>query len=255
MHRIRPILRWPGGKSRMLKKLLPLIPKHTCYCEPFAGGLAVLLAKERSQVEVVNDLNGDLVHLYRNIQYHLPALLQEIEWILNSRQNLQDFIAQPGLTEIQQAARWLVRNKISFGGGMTSFGVSRKGGGGASVSRAGIAESLRVFNARMDRVTVEHLPYGRCMALYDAKETFFFIDPPYLDCNPHVYEAWNEEKMTELKENVSRLKGLWLLTVNDGKFNRRLFKDYRLHAVRSYNGGVNHSKLPQATFGELIIIP
>src|ERR1700722_9405160 len=125
MKRIRPILRWPGGKSRLLKKILPLIPPHTCYCEPFAGGLAVLLAKERSPVEVVNDLNGDLVHLYRNAQYHLPALVQELEWILNSRKNLHDFIAQPGLTEIQRAARWLVRNNICFGGYTKDFGVSR----------------------------------------------------------------------------------------------------------------------------------
>ena len=73
---IRPILRWPGRKTRMLKHRLPLIPEHVCYCEPFAGSLALLLAKPRSQVEIVNDMNGDLVALYRNLQYHLPELLR-----------------------------------------------------------------------------------------------------------------------------------------------------------------------------------
>jgi DNA adenine methylase len=251
MNRIRPILRWPGGKSRLLKKILPLLPPHTCYCEPFAGGLAVLLAKQRSPVEVVNDLHGDLVYLYRNAQYHLPALLQEIEWTLNSRENLRDFIAQPGLTEIQRAARWLIRNRISYNGNTNDFGVSRTGGGG-SISRAGIAESLRAFNARMDRVAVEHLPYERCLKLYDGKETFFFVDPPYLNSDPHVYEGWDEPKMAELKENVFRLEGRWLLTVNDSTFTRKLFKDCRMTAVRTYNGGINHAKL-KATFGELII--
>lgn len=59
----KPILRWPGGKSRLLSNILPLIPEHICYAEPFAGGLAVLLAKPRSKVEVTNDANGTFVGL------------------------------------------------------------------------------------------------------------------------------------------------------------------------------------------------
>ncbi len=255
MKRVRPILRWSGGKSRLLKHLLPLIPKHVCYCEPFAGGLAVLLAKERSDLEVVNDLNGSLVCLYRNVQYHLPALLDEIEWVLNSRKNLEDFIAQPGLTEIQRAARWLIRNKISFAGKMTSFGVCRKGGGGASASRAGITEALRAFNARMDRVMVENLSYERCIKLYDAPETFFFMDPPYLNSDPSSYEGWNEEQVSAFRERVEGIKGQWLLTLDDSPFNRRLFKGLRIKAIKTYNGGVNHALLPKAQFGELIIQP
>lgn len=212
----------------------------------------MLLAKERSPVEVVNDLNGDLVHLYRNVQYHLPALLQEVEWILNSRKNLHDFIAQPGLTEIQRAARWLVCNRISFGGDTKSYGVSRTGGGG-STSRVSVADSLRAFNARMDRVSVENLPYERCLELYDGAETFFFLDPPYLNTDPHIYKGWDEPRMNSLKELLFRLKGKWLLTVDDSTFNRKLFKGCSMIAVRTRNGGVNNANLPDATFGELII--
>jgi DNA adenine methylase len=62
--RTKPVLIWPGGKSRHLKHILPLIPPHECYCEPFAGGVAVFLAKPRSRLEVINDLNGDLISFY-----------------------------------------------------------------------------------------------------------------------------------------------------------------------------------------------
>lgn len=244
-----------GRQSRLLKYLLPLIPKHVCYCEPFAGGLALLLAKERSDLEVVNDLNRDLVHLYRNVQYHLAALLDEVEWVLNSRKNLEDFIAQPGLTEIQRAARWLVRNKISFAGKMTSFGVCRTGGGGGSASRAGIGEALKAFNVRMDRVMVENVSYERCLKLYDAPTTFFFIDPPYLNSDPSMYEGWSQEQVTQLRERIGALKGQWLLTLDDSTFNRKLFKEFRIKRVKTFNGGVNHAKLPRAQFGELIIRP
>jgi len=86
MNRTRPILRWPGGKTRMLKHLLPIVQAtpHVCYNETCAGGLALLMAKERSPVEVVNDVNGDLVALYRNLQFHLPEIVRQMKgkWIV-----------------------------------------------------------------------------------------------------------------------------------------------------------------------------
>jgi site-specific DNA-adenine methylase len=78
----KPILRWQGGKTRMLKQILPLLKPHACYVEPFFGGGAVLFAKERSSTEVINDLNGNLVALYRNLQFHLPALLGELDCVV-----------------------------------------------------------------------------------------------------------------------------------------------------------------------------
>jgi len=254
MKRYKPILRWPGGKSLLLSKIIPRIPEHTCYVEPFVGGMAVLLAKERSPAEVVNDLNGDLVSLYRCVQYHSSALLDEIEWILSSRRNLFDFIAQPGLTEIQRVGRWFIRNRISFAGGMTSYAVARKGGG-AMASREGIVENLKELNKRLDKVSVENLSYERCLELYDGPETFFFIDPPYLHSKAANYAGWTEEQMCGLRGHLDKLKGSWLLTLNDSPFTRSLFKDCKIEGVRTRNRSVNCGNLPKAQFGEIIIEP
>jgi DNA adenine methylase len=252
--RIRPLLRWPGGKSRMLRHLLPLIPPHVCYCEVFAGGLAVLLAKSRSNVEVINDLNGDLVALYRNVQYHLPELLRELEFLFTSRTSLRDFNAQPGVTEIQRAARFLFRNRSSFGGGMTSFAVSRTQGG-STFSRAKVSELLGPAHERLDGVVVENLTYERCMALYDSPDTFFFMDPPYLNAPTGAYEGFTEDDMRHLRERIRKLKGQWLLTVDDSELNRELFADCRITALVTKSGRVNQRLHPDKTFGELIIQP
>ena len=113
---IKPIVRWPGGKTRLLTHLLPLIRPHTIFVEAFAGGAAVTLSKQPSKVEVINDINAELVNLYRHAQYHLDALVAEVEFTLNSRADLDALVTQPGLTGLQQAARYLLRNRLSFGG-------------------------------------------------------------------------------------------------------------------------------------------
>lgn len=253
MAKPKPILRWQGGKSRLLKAILPRIEPHHCFVEAFAGGLAVMAAKPPSRVEVVNDINSDLVSLYRCVQYHLPALIDEIKWVPSSRQVLKDYLAQPGLTEIQRAARFLLRNRMSFGGGGTSYGVSKLGGGGAATSRQGLVDILERFRARFDRVSVENLPYQRLMTIYDAPTTFWFLDPPYLNAEIDCYAGWNEAQMTEFAALVADLQGNWLVTVDDSPLNRHLFARHKLTAVKTLNGALNRRLLPKQTFGELII--
>ena len=253
MTRIKPILRWQGGKTRMLKEILPLIPKHTCYCEPFAGGLAVLLAKERSQVEVVNDINGDLISLYRNVQFHLPALLSEIDFLFSARRNLHDFIAQPGLTELQRAARFLLVNRTSFGGNMNSFGVSKTSGGG--FKRSMVGDLLGAAHERLDNVVVENIPFERCFKNYDSKESFFFIDPPYLNATNGAYPCWDEKQMKHFRQEVDRLDGKWIVTLNDSPFTRELFGDCEMKSITTRNRAVNRRTHAAQTFGELIITP
>ncbi|SQA96744.1 Site-specific DNA methylase [Cedecea neteri] len=57
---VSPVIPWVGGKRKLAKTLLPLFPAHTCYVEPFCGGAALFFMKERSDVEVLNDIDGRL---------------------------------------------------------------------------------------------------------------------------------------------------------------------------------------------------
>ena len=63
-HSLKPIIRWCGGKSKLATSIINKFPQHTCYVEPFCGGAAVFLKKQRSHCEVINDINGELVNLY-----------------------------------------------------------------------------------------------------------------------------------------------------------------------------------------------
>jgi DNA adenine methylase len=252
--RVKPALSWPGGKSRLLKHILPLIPKHACYVEPFAGGLAVLLAKPRSQLEVINDLNGDLVTFYRCVRFHQDVLLTELEFVLNSRQEFFDFRDQPGLTDLQRAARWFFRNKNCFGGAnMNSLGTSPTTKTGILGSRSARLEAIRALNFRLDSVGIEHLEWDHCLRLYDRPSTFFFVDPPYTECKVEMYGAWTNTDVQILRQHLCALRGNWLVTLNDTSAIRKIFAGCRLTPVSRARGINNQggSKL----YRELIIQP
>ncbi len=250
----KPAISWPGGKSRMIDKLLPLIPKHDCYVEPFAGGIALLLAKPRSKMEVLNDVNGDLVNFYRCVRFHTDSLLTELEFVLNSREEFQDFRHQPGLTDIQRAARWYYRNKNCFGGtNIDSFGTGAISGGGAHGSRSARMEAIRLLNVRLDRTVIESESWEKCVERYDRPSTFFFIDPPYIDCTATMYSSWTLADVVRLRERLARLKGRWIVTLNDSPSIRSVFAGCNLSTVHRK---VNiDSRRPAKDYAELIIVP
>lgn len=221
-----------------------------CYVEPFAGGLAVLLAKPRSQIEVLNDLNGELVNFYRCVRFHSDVLLTELEFVLSSRKEFDDFRHQPGLTDIQRAARWFFRNRNCFrGASLDTFGTSPTSARGSREARL---EAIRQLNLRLDRVTVENLDWERCFDLYDRPGSFFFCDPPYTACDAGAYAAWKPVDVMRFRARLDRLRGRWVVTFNDAPEIRRIFDDCRLISIERAKG-INQSK--GKTYRELVIVP
>lgn len=245
-------MRWAGGKSRLLQHILPLIGKHTCYCEPFAGGLAVLLAKERAPVEVINDRHGDLICFYRCVRFHAEALVTELEFVLNSRREFADFRAQPGLTDIQRASRWFYRNRLCFGGAdIDTFGTSALS---SSDSRTRRMETIQELSVRLDRVVIEELDWEACLRRYDRPSTQFFLDPPYTGCGATSYAAWKTSDVMKLCEVLRTVKGRWIVTLNDAPENREIFSDCKVRGIKRAMA-LNGKAAKGREYAELVITP
>jgi hypothetical protein len=121
-----------GGKRRLADRLIPLFPPHECYVEVFAGGAALYFMKPQpSAVEVLNDINGDLVTLYRVVQNHLEEFVRQFKWALSSRQvfEWQKMTRPETLTDIQRAARFFYLQHHAFAGKVTgqTFGTATTG--------------------------------------------------------------------------------------------------------------------------------
>lgn len=232
----KPAISWPGGKTRLLESLLPQIPKHNLYVEAFGGGLALLLAKPRSRMEVANDINQELIGFYRCVKYHCDELLRELEHMPNSRADFEAYIAQPGLTEIQRSARWYVRNTISFGGMGSHFGTGKKSGGASHGSRATRLEKIAELNKRLDKTCIENLPWEVLIDRYDSPDTFFFFDPPYFDSGGKAYDGWSKDDFFKFCERLQTMEGQWLLSYQDSPVVREAFVGHKITSIDRANG-------------------
>src|ERR1044071_9361528 len=110
-------LAYIGGKNRLATKIISILPEHTTYVEPFAGGAQVFFHKLPSNVEVLNDLDYDIVNFFRVCQWHYEELIRYLRYCLASRKlhELHVKTNPDTLTDIQRAGRLLYLQKISFG--------------------------------------------------------------------------------------------------------------------------------------------
>lgn len=226
-----PIIPWPGGKRRLLKHLYPHFPAHECYVEAFAGGAAALLLRPTpAPVEVLNDINGDLVRLYRCVRHHLDEFVRQFRWSLVSRQMFEWAQLEPPdtLTDIQRAARFYYLQKLAFGGKVAgqNFGYVATGSG-PRLNLLRIEEELSAVHVRLANVIVENLPWHDCLQRYDRPGTLHYLDPPYWQTEGYGVDfPFSEyERMAGLMRG---LKGRAVLSINDHPDIRRVFEGFTL---------------------------
>lgn len=220
----KPLVPWIGGKRRIARQVIELFPAHHCYVEVFAGAAAVFFEKQPSKVEVINDINGDLVNLYRVVQHHLEEFVRQFKWAITSRQVYRWEAAKPPetLTDIQRAVQFFYLQKLGFGGK-----VEGRTFGTATTSRARLnllrlEEDLSAVHLRLHGVTVEHLPWREVVERYDRPHTLFYMDPPYWQTEGYgVGFGW--EQYEQMAEVVGRLQGALVLSINKHPDIERLF--------------------------------
>ncbi len=225
------LIGWVGGKRLLAKTIVALLPKHTCYVEVFGGAAWVLFAKEPSKAEVYNDLDGRLVELFRTVKEHPQEFVRQLEYLVPSRELFELFREQPGLTEIQRAARFYYVLKLSFGWKGEHFGYGRTAGG-RILPLQRVMTNVDDVRQRCERVTVECEDFENVLGRYDAPETCFYLDPPYIGTWDYQVR-FSEGDHERLRAAVATLMARWLLTYNDCPWVREHYarRPFRVYAV------------------------
>lgn len=235
-----------GGKSKLYKKIIPLIPPHTCYAEPFCGAGWVFWKKPDSKIEVLNDINKELITLYRVVQNHLEEFIRCFKWSLLSRDEFYRLksLDPESLTDIQRAARFYYLQRAAFGGKLlcSSFGYSTSRA--SRLNLIGIKEELSLAQARLSKVIIECLPYQEILKRYDKHHTFFYIDPPYYGCeNFYGKNIFDRSDFQNLADILKDLQGNFILSLNDVPEVRDIFSDFKIEEVDvEYSCGKSQTK-------------
>jgi DNA adenine methylase len=246
-------LAWLGGKSQLADRIVDRMPAHTTYCEVFAGAAWVLFKKPESKVEIINDINRELVTLYRCVKHHLPELVQQFRWMLVARDEFDRFMKTPAdtLTDIQRAARFFYLAKTAFGAKVSkpTFGIAASGPPRINLLR--IEEDLSHAHLRLARVFIECKPYDQVVKRFDKPATLFYVDPPYWgnerDYGDGLFARADFAKLAELLDGI---KGKFILSLNDVPGVRDTFANFQIERVAT-RYSIN-AKASQAV-GEVLI--
>jgi DNA adenine methylase len=226
-------LAYLGGKNRVARKIISLIPEHTCYIEPFCGGAQVFFHKEPSRVELLNDLNEDIFNFLRVCQLHPEELTRYLRFSIVSRRWFELFerTAPETLTDIQRAARFFYLQKNCYGGLIVrrNFAVSVQDG--SNYNPEALPELLHKTHERLLNVQLECLPYEKILAKYDREFTFFYLDPPYWN-RPYYKFNFKEEDYVRVAKRLEQLKGKFLLSLNDVPEIRRIFSLFYIQPLQ-----------------------
>lgn len=234
-----PPAAWLGGKRNLAKRICAVLAgtPHLAYVEPFIGMGGVFLRRSvRPKVEVMNDLNGDIVTLFRVLQRFPEALFRELRWRPAFRSEFDRLkeARDCDLLDIERAARFIYLQTLAFGGKVSgqNFGIDPCAPQNFDLGR--LEPRLRRLHARLAGVVIENLDWLNLIGRYDREGTLFYLDPPYwggeADYGVGMFARGDFQRMSD---KLQAIEGRFILSINDRPEIREMFAWADIEAVQT----------------------
>lgn len=211
---MKPFYKRIGSKARMVKDILPLIPQHDTYVEVFLGGGSIFWGKPPSDKEILNDLDKELIADWKLIKGGTKPTLQELQAIYDA----------PARTKKQKLLHALIKRNNGFSSQPVKDKVY------SDVNPYNKLELLPEYKARLEGVKLISQDYKKVLKTYDSPTTFFYLDPPYEE-SKGLYEHHTFD-YEELERQLAKVKGYWMMSINDSPYIRKIFKDYIIKTIK-----------------------
>jgi DNA adenine methylase len=222
-----PVIRYHGGKFRLAPWVIKHFPPHQIYIEPFGGAAGVLMQKPRSYAEVYNDLDGDIVNLFRVLQNAaqreaLAELLVLTPYARDEFEQAWIYTDEP----IERARRTVIRAQMGFGSagatkGVTGFRIDcRRKYGTAQQLWTRFPDQLATIGMRLADVMIENRPGVDVMLAHDSPQTLHYVDPPYMHSTRvkgsskgrYYRHEMDDEQHASLLMSLNQLQGMVVLS-------------------------------------------
>lgn len=234
---VSPVAPWIGGKRNLASRICGIIDKTACttYAEPFIGmGGIFLRRKVKPRAEVINDRGRDVANLFRLLQRHYVQFLDVLKFQLTTRAEFDRLVATnpDTLTDLERGARFLYLQRNAFGGKVSgsNFGVSV--GRPARFNLTSLEPMLEDLHTRLAGVVIECLDWADFIPRYDRPETLFYLDPPYWGCESDYGKSlFSRSDFASMADTLARVKGRFLLSINDVPEIRETFSQFFLAEV------------------------
>jgi DNA adenine methylase len=232
----RPLLRYHGGKWELAPWIISHFPAHRVYVEPYGGAASVLLRKPRSYAEIYNDLDGEIVNLFRVLRDPMQAreLVRLVALTPYARAEFELSYLPDG-DPVEQARRTVVRSFMGYHAEATTGQPAgfRTGVRGDKPSAANDWAHIDLGAAigRLRGVTIENRPALRVIRAYDRPEALFYLDPPY-PAGVRGTDGFYRHEMTdgehrELAELANSVKGMVIISGYRCPLYDELYADWR----------------------------
>ena len=212
----KPPLTYYGGKQKMLKYIMPLIPAHAIYDEPFFGGGAVFFEKQPSKVEFINDINGEVVNFYRVVKRDFERLQDEIDCTLHSEfqhnQARQIYFNSADKDSVLRAwAVWMLSHQSFYAMLGSTWKCSKERNMATQIQTKKKMFDER-YVKRLEATSIFCRDALDVICKTDTPETFHYIDPPYYNSDMGHYEGYTKTNFENLLQTLARVRGKFLLS-------------------------------------------
>ena len=221
---MRPVICYYGGKQRMASKIVPLIPRHTVYVEPFAGGAAIFFAKPWPDVsnkahyrEYLNDKDERLINFYRVLQTpeKREALLERLSLTLCSEAEYAKANELESESDIDRAWAYFVNIQQSFSNKLSAGWRRSISSRNEQATWLNKVSRLPDYLERMASVGVTCQDALKVIEQLDSPQTFFYCDPPYPNADQGHYEGYSVEDFQALVDTLDKCQGSFILSNYD----------------------------------------
>ncbi len=240
---------WVGGKKQLRKEIVKRFPQNIDrYVEVFGGAAWVLFyAEKHANEEIYNDINGELVNLFRMVKYHPNAVAEELKFTLNARETFEQYKINKGMTEIQRAAMFYYLIRTSYGANTQQYGKSSR-------NAYSFINDIEGIQKRLLKVIIENKNFSELIEQYDKETTLFYCDPPYYKSEKRYIKdiVFGKQEHILLYETLCNIKGKFVLSYNDDDFIKELYKEFDIQEVERKSNLSNCNGKTQV-YKELII--
>ena len=237
-HSLQAMLCYAGGKHRLAKRIVEIIPDHCTYVEPFCGGASIFWRKSLASKNVIADIDPELINFYKVMRdYSETNLLKSLDklWIPDEKLYYKYRDKLRACLERNQCLpnpdRGIIFGYIiefSYGckGAIGSWGFKKFCRDCDYPMIQDVINHFKEYQAKLKRTKIEHGDYKGTMKKYDSSCTFFYLDPPYYQTRKVTKFAKVDPH--ELADFVRTIRGKFLLSYDNAKEHYDIFNGFNI---------------------------